>query len=322
MTTTSSSPRSNRGSFAAMYEASRQMSMDASPRSLKLEQLVPNPDQPRNRFHQETLEELASSIKTYGLLQPLVVRPHPDGDRAKYQIVAGERRFHACKLAGLEAVPVVIKSMDDAEVRQVALIENLQRENITPLEEAQVLKQILDETGLSHRDLGERIGKTKAYVEQRVRLLRYPSEVQSALSQAPAQEAAFTPGHAKAVVQVEDADTRRSLIQLIEAGALSVREAERRVHQLKRVSADVPQLERREKLLADILRPDGLSDAAIESAVSAPGRRAGARTGASEVDLETLSVIQLLLEAQATGHWKVGADTLRKALKSDMAKLK
>ena len=319
MTTTT---RSNRGSFAAMYEASRQMSMDASPRSLKLEQLVPNPDQPRSQFHQETLEELAGSIKTYGLLQPLVVRQHPDGDRAKYQIIAGERRYHACKLAGLEAVPVVIKSMDDAEVRQVALIENLQRENITPMEEALVLKQILEETGLSHRDLGERIGKTKAYVEQRVRLLRYPEEVQSALSQAPAQEAVFTPGHAKAVVQVEDEGTRRSLIRLIEAGSMSVREAERRVHQLKRVQADVAQPERREKLVADILRPDGLSDAAIESATAAPGRRAVPKGEVTEVDLATLSVVQLLLEVQAKGNWMVDADTLRKALKADLAKVK
>lgn len=319
MTTTT---RSNRGSFAAMYEASRQMSLDASPRSLKLDQLAPNPDQPRTQFHAETIDELAASIKAYGLLQPLVVRPDPAGERGKYQIVAGERRFHACKLAGLEAVPVVIKTMDDAEVRQVALIENLQRENITPLEEAQVLKQILDETGLSHRELGDRIGKTKAYVEQRVRLLRYPAEVQSALSQAPAAEAVFSPGHAKAVVQLDDAAGRQAMIGLIEAGGLSVREAERRVHQIKRVEAEVPQAERREKLIADIMRPDGLSDAAIDSAASAPTRRPARTAEAGEVDLESLSVVHLVLEAQASGHWQVDAETLRKALRADLARLK
>lgn len=311
-----------RGSFAAMYEASRQMSHDASPRQLRLDQLEPNPDQPRQLFTHETLEELATSIKTYGVLQPLVVRPHPTGVQGKYQIVAGERRFQACKLAGLEAVPVVIKTLTDQAVREVALIENLQRENITPMEEAQVLKQILDETGLSHRELGDRIGKTKAYVEQRVRMLRYPEEVQHALSVGPESGAVFSPGHAKAVVQLDDAEARESLIRLIDSQALSVREAERRVHQLKRVKESIEDAAVRAKLAGDVLRPDGVSEAAIEAALAPRTTREKVVPAAGAFDLRELAVGRLVLEAQKTGQWTVSVDELQKLLKSDLAALK
>ncbi|HEY9722651.1 MAG TPA: ParB/RepB/Spo0J family partition protein [Oscillatoriaceae cyanobacterium] len=304
-----------RGSFAAMYEASRQISHDASPRQVRLEQLEPNPEQPRTQFHRETLEELAASIKAYGVLQPLLVRPHPAGTANKYQIIAGERRFQACRIAGVEAVPVVIKQMEDAMVREVALIENLQRENISPLEEAQVLKQILDETGLSHRELGDRIGKTKAYIEQRVRLLRYPTDIKAALATGPIDEARFSPGHAKAAVQLEDVGQRRALITLVETHGLSVREAERRVHQLLKV-AEAP--ERAEKLAAAILKPQGLSDTALDQAIAPKAGRV-AEEGPATVDLRRLAVHSLLKAAAESGNWEISSAELRKHLKADLA---
>lgn len=307
-----------RGSFAAMYEVSRQVSVEAT-RQVRLDQLEPNPFQPRSQFHKETLDELATSIKTYGLLQPIMVRPHPDGTPNRFQIIAGERRFQASKLAALETVSVVIKSLDDRAAREVALIENLQRENITPLEEAQALKHILEETGLSHRELGERIGKTKAYVEQRVRLLRYPVEVQAAL--AAGEDAAFTPGHAKAVVQLEDDSQRRSLIDLVETHGLSVREAERRVHQLRRVAEHVESPAKAQKLAADILRPQGLAEAALDVAIVPSARPAKAAKKATTVDLRQLSLHALMEAAQASGEWVVDAEAVKKALRADLASL-
>jgi ParB family chromosome partitioning protein len=319
MTTT----RTGRGSFAAMYEVSRQVSVEAS-RQIRVDQLEPNPFQPRGTFHKETLEELATSIKTYGLLQPIMARPHPDGTPNRFQIIAGERRFQASKLAGLEMVAVVIKSLDDRAAREVALIENLQRENITPLEEAQALKHILDETGLSHRELGDRIGKTKAYVEQRVRLLRYPVEVQAALAAGPEEGASFTPGHAKAVVQLEDDVQRRGLIDLIETHGLSVRESERRVHQLRRVAEHVEAPAKAQKLAQDILKPMGLPDASLDAAIvpsAAPARTAKGGKAKGQVDLRTLSVHALFAAAQAGGEWAIDRETLKKALKADLAAL-
>ncbi len=287
MTTTSPS----RGSFAAMYEASRGLSHDVAPRQLRLAQLEPNPNQPRQTMHAETIEELAASIRVHGLLQPILVRPHPTGVPNKFQIVAGERRWRACQAAGLDAVPVVIRTLDDAAARQVSLIENLQREDITPLEEAVVLKQILDETGLSHREVGERIGKTKAYVEQRVRLLRYPDEVRLALGRKPsaADAGPFTPGHAKAVVQIGDAATRAMLIAEIERKGLTVRDAEKRVHQA----------------LAKAERVVQQAPVAAEGAVA----------------IADLAVARLLQGAMNAGASTLDRDALRRALRADLASL-
>jgi ParB family chromosome partitioning protein len=279
-----------RGSFAALYEASRSLSHDVAPRQLRLSQLEPNPNQPRTQFLEGSIEELAASIRVHGLLQPILVRPHPHHGAGRYEIIAGERRFHACRLAGLEAVPVVIRQLDDATARQAALIENLQRENITPLEEAAVLKQILEETGLSHREVGERIGKSKAYVEQRVRLLRYPEEVRSALARRPAGEgAAFGPGHAKAVVQLSDIEARQALIAEVERKGLTVRDVERRV----------------QRLLQGPVRPVATPAAAAPEAVELAG----------------LAVCRLLAEAAAAGASSVDRATLRRALEADLARL-
>jgi ParB family chromosome partitioning protein len=299
-----------RGSFAAMYEASRTASLDAAPRQISIEALEPNPGQPRTTFHAETLDELAASIKAHGILQPLLVRPHPSGAPNRYQIVAGERRWQACKRAGVSAVPVVIKSLDDARCREVALIENVQREDIAPLEEAQALEQILRESGMTHRELGERIGKTKAYVEQRVRMLRYPVEVQQAL----AADGPFSPGHAKAVVQVEG--RRQELIQAIEAQNLSVREAERRAHQLRDLEQAALASDRAAKLADLVLRDQGLTAEAFQAALQ-PAPRAK-KAPAGQVDLRELAIFQAIERARETGHWSLDASEVKALLKQDL----
>ncbi|MDB5096970.1 MAG: chromosome partitioning protein ParB [Cyanobacteria bacterium RYN_339] len=305
-------PTTTRGSFAAMYEASRTASLDSAPRQVALDQLEPNPGQPRTQFHEATLAELAASIKTHGILQPLLVRPHPSGAPNRFQIVAGERRWQACKRAGVGTVPVVIKSLDDARCREVALIENVQREDISPLEEAHALEQILRESAMSHRELGDRIGKTKAYVEQRVRMLRYPAEVQQALASA----GPFSPGHAKAVVQVEA--RRQELIEAIEAQNLSVREAERRAHQLRDLEQAALATDRAAKLADQILRPQGLTEEAYRTALHPAPRAKKAPPG--QVDLRELAVYAAIERARTSGSWSLDAAELRSLLKQDLAR--
>lgn len=273
------------GSFAALFEASRNLSHDAAPRQMKLSQLEPHPNQPRTFIDPGSLAELAASISSHGLLQPLIVRPHPHNVAGRYQIIAGERRFHACQMAGLESVPVVIRHVDDTNARQMALIENLQREDITPLEEAQVLQQILHETQWSHRQLGEKIGKSKTYVEQRVRLLRYPAEIQTALA---ANTRAFHPGHAKAVVQLTDPLARERLIADIQTKELSVREVEQRVARAR---------------------------AKISTATPA------ATTPAAPVMLESLAVVNLLRPLLERGETTTDAQSLLQAMRNDIQRL-
>jgi ParB family chromosome partitioning protein len=313
-------PTTSRGSFAAMYEASRAASHDVAPRQVRLDQLEANPDQPRTTFRSETLDELAASIKVHGVLQPLLVRPHPSGVPNRYQIVAGERRFQACKRAGIDAVPVVIKTLDDAKCREVALIENVQREDISPLEEGQALEQILAQTGLSHRELGDRLGKTKAYIEQRVRLLRYPIDVQTALAAGPDGHALLSPGHAKAVVQIEDANLRLELIRAIADHHFSVREAERRAHQLRDLALAMVPVEHARKVAREVLRPQGLADEAYQSAL-VPLVKSERTKPLGQVDLRELALFATLEAARASGNFSIDHRALAKLLRQDLTTL-
>ncbi|MEB3285452.1 MAG: ParB/RepB/Spo0J family partition protein [Candidatus Sericytochromatia bacterium] len=277
------------GSFAALYEASRNLSLDAAPRQMRLAHLEPHPGQPRTLIDQEGLQELAASIRAHGVLQPLIVRPHPTKTPGRYEIIAGERRFRASLLAELDSVPVVIRQVDDVTARQVALIENLQREDISPLEEARVLQQILEDTQWSHRQLGEKIGKSKTYVEQRIRMLRYPAEVQDALALSEKNpHHAFHPGHAKAVVQIGDAGIRQQVIAEIQTKQMSVRETEQRVARLR-------------------AKKNGAMPRKVPPCES--------------MAIDTLSVTELLKPMWAAGATHVNAETLRSALREDLQRL-
>ena len=143
---------------------------DSEGTELNLDQLSPNPFQPRSDFDQEKLDELAQSIKEHGIIQPIVVR-HVEG---KYQIVAGERRWRAAQIAGLEKVPVVVKEMDDASMMQMALIENVQREDLNPMEEALAYKRLMEEFELKQDEVASRVGKSRSTVANSVRLLNLP----------------------------------------------------------------------------------------------------------------------------------------------------
>lgn len=185
---------------------------------LRLSQIVPNRDQPRKIFDDAALRELAESIKQHGLIQPLLVRPMSDGS---YQIVAGERRWRASRLAGLERVPVVIKEMADSEVMELALIENLQREDLNPIEEAEGYKTLMDTYALTQEQVADRVGKSRSAVANALRLIGLYDAEKEAL-----QNGEITAGHARALMSIPDKELRRQALELAKSGA-SVRQIER-----------------------------------------------------------------------------------------------
>lgn len=184
-----------------------------------------NPNQPRKTFHEESLAELAESIKTHGILQPLVVTKIGE----YYRIVAGERRFRAAKKAELSAVPVIIKDLTEQEVREIALVENLQREDLNPMEESEALYNLLTENNLTQEQLAHAIGKSRPAVANSLRLLTLPVEVQAMV-----RELALSTGHAKVLVSVKPAEMQIALAKEVVDKKMSVRDLEERLAELQR----------------------------------------------------------------------------------------
>ena len=185
--------------------------------TLKISQIVPNKDQPRKLFKEAELSELSDSIKQNGILQPLLVRKKG----TKYEIVAGERRYQAAKLAGLEEVPVIIKDISDAEVFKLALIENLQRADLSPLEEARGYKQLIKERSLTQDEVAKLVSKSRSAVTNTLRLLDLPEEVQQFV-----EDGLITAGHARAILAVPNPEGRLRLAQKVVDEKLSVRQTE------------------------------------------------------------------------------------------------
>lgn len=185
--------------------------------TLKISHIVPNKDQPRKLFKEAELSELSDSIKQNGILQPLLVRKKG----AKYEIVAGERRYQAAKLAGLEEVPVIIKDISDAEVFKLALIENLQRSDLSPLEEARGYKQLIKERALTQDEVAKLVSKSRSAVTNTLRLLDLPEEVQQFV-----EDDLITAGHARAILAVPSPEGRVKLAQKVVDEKLSVRQTE------------------------------------------------------------------------------------------------
>ena len=185
--------------------------------TLPLKKIKPNKDQPRKRFDEAELAELSDSIKQNGILQPLLVREKGD----HYEIVAGERRFQAAKLAQLEEVPIVIKAISDEEVFKLALIENLQRSDLSPIEEAQGYKQLIKQENLTQDDLAKVLSKSRSAITNTLRLLDLPTEVQTLMA-----EGRISAGHARAILSVSGKEGRIKLAQKVIEENLSVRQTE------------------------------------------------------------------------------------------------
>ena len=208
-----------RGLDALIREAQDQQ--EGGVRMLPLCDIHPNPRQPRRSFHEKPMEELAASIRSQGLLQPLLVRPMGTEQPGKYEIVAGERRWRACQMVGLTEVPVLIRTFSAQDTLAAALIENIQREDLNPIEEAQGLHILKEEFGLSQDDLAAKLGKSRSAVANSLRLLTLPESIRPLLA-----EGKLSAGHARAILSVADVKAQEQLKNLILESKLSVREAE------------------------------------------------------------------------------------------------
>lgn len=200
---------------------------------IRVADISPNPEQPRTIFEPEALEELATSIRELGIIQPLSLRLLNDGS---YQIIAGERRWRAAKMAGLDTVPAYVRKASDAEITEMALIENIQREDLNAIEVALALRKLIDTYSLTQERLAERLGKKRATIANHLRLLRLPAEIQLGL-----RDKLIDMGHARAILSVEDPKLQLKLYNLIVSENATVRQVEEMARRLRE------QLERGEK---------------------------------------------------------------------------
>lgn len=202
---------------------------------VRVSAIEPNRGQPRKEFDSESLSELADSIREHGVLQPLLVRRMPGAslDEESYQLVAGERRWRAARMAGLSEVPVVVREMSEAEVLEFALIENLQREDLNPLEEAGGYQELIDTFGLTQEEVARKVGRSRSAVANALRVLKLPQELHPYL-----RDGDLTAGHAKALLTVKDRGKMLKLAEITIEQGLSVREVERRAARLNEASEE------------------------------------------------------------------------------------
>ena len=191
---------------------------------MRINMVEPNRDQPRRNFEEDALLELADSIKQYGVLQPLIVRKRND----YYEIIAGERRWRAAKMAGVKEVPVIIKEYNEQEILEIALIENIQRENLNPIEEAMAFKKLLEEFNLTQDEVAERVSKSRTAVTNSMRLLKLDQRVQQMII-----DDMISTGHARALLAIDDPEQQYVLANKIFDEKLSVRETEKLIKEIK-----------------------------------------------------------------------------------------
>ena len=192
-------------------------------RELAVELVAPNPDQPRKRFDEEALQALAESVTERGVVQPVLVRPRPGGT---YELVAGERRWRAAKLAGLETLPALVQQRDDAQSLEVALIENMAREDLNPIEAARAVAALVEELGLTREEVGRRVGRSRVAVSNLLRLLDLPDEALALV-----ETGSLTEGHGRALLLADDHADRRRLARAAVEGGWSVRVVEQRARE-------------------------------------------------------------------------------------------
>lgn len=233
-------------------------------REVDIDRILPNSHQPRKNFEEEALAELANSIRAHGVVQPLVVRPLEDGF---FQLIAGERRWRAAQLAGLPRVPVVVREAGEHAALEIALVENLQREDLNPMEEAQAYERLIVDFGLTQEEVAKRVGKNRATIANMLRLLKLPPEVQQWL-----RENRLSTGHAKALLSLSDLsailDTARKIIQ----GNYSVRQAEMLVSRYAKAAPESDEANVR----------DGNADPNVKAAIHALEQAIGTKVSIQE----------------------------------------
>jgi ParB family transcriptional regulator, chromosome partitioning protein len=255
------------------------------PRHLPIEFVTPGRFQPRRKFDSEAIQSLVDSVRERGILQPLLVRQHPD-DGAIFEIIAGERRWRAAQLAGLHQVPVVIRELSDREALEIALIENIQRQDLTALEEAEGYKRLMDEFGHTQEVLAKALGKSRSHIANMLRLLTLPLQVKQLV-----QDGSLTAGHARALLSVEDPVATAQ--QVIEKG-LNVRQVEQLVREAHGNTREEP--------AATVTAPP-IGAGPVPRAASAPAARApkDPNTVALEQDITNRLGLRVNISAQGQG---------------------
>lgn len=200
-------------------------------RTLRISEIEPNKSQPRKDFDTDSINELADSIREHGLIQPIVVRENANG--MTYQIVAGERRWRACRIAGLNEVPVIIRELTDEQVSQIAIIENVQRADLNPIEEAMAYKDLITKYNMTQEAVAKVIGKSRSYIANLVRMLNAPEYIQNSV-----REGKISAGHAKALMSIEDEEKLSDAFERVVGGRLNVRQTEQLASEI--ASSDAP----------------------------------------------------------------------------------
>ena len=203
--------------LGALLSSDSTVDLGPEPTEVEVDLIVPGPMQPRTHFDEGSLEGLADSIRSHGIVQPLLVRRQ--GER--YELIAGERRWRAARLANLAKVPVVIKDVPDQDLLEIALIENIQRENLNPIEEAQAYKRLIENVGLTQEALAARVGRDRSYITNYLRLLKLPEDLQQLVV-----EGRLSTGHARTILGLPHVDLQRRIARQVIDGALSVRATE------------------------------------------------------------------------------------------------
>lgn len=267
-----------------------------NPTEVPIAEIVPNPYQPRSEFPPESLEELAESIRTHGVLQPLLVRK-VDG---KHQLIAGDRRLRAAKMAGLFTVPVILKEMDDRTTMEIALVENLQREDLNPLEEAEAYKKLIDEFQLTQEEIAKTVGKSRSAITNTLRLLNLTEEVRARLA-----EKKITSGHARAILGLESPQAQITACEEILKKDLSVRETEDLVRQWADNNVSRETLSGPKKLAAKEPGPDPQLQAVIEELTRSLGTKVnikskgGKKGGRIEIEYYSAEELERIVEILA-----------------------
>ena len=207
--------------LGALLSSDRTIDLGSEPSEVDLDSIVPGPMQPRTHFDEASLQGLADSIRSHGIVQPLLVRRRGEG----FELIAGERRWRAARLAGITRVPVVVKEVPDESLLEIALIENIQRENLNPIEEAQAYKKLIETVGLTQEALASRVGRDRSYITNYLRLLRLPDDLQQLV-----KEGRLSTGHARTLLALSHVDLQRKLARQIIDNGLSVRATELLVH--------------------------------------------------------------------------------------------
>lgn len=277
---------------AVAVEADASGAPAGTPLEVDIERIRPNRFQPRQRFDPEKLQALAESMRENGVLQPLLVSPRGDG----FELVAGERRLRAAKLAGLARVPVVVRDVDAPEALKLSIIENVQREDLNPIEEAQAYRRLLDDFGMTQQDIAARLAKSRSAVANALRLLQLPADVQERV-----QAGELTAGHARALLGAATLEEQRELAALVRERGLTVREAEQLVQRAPstkprqaaaRLAALNPALQELERRL----------EARFGTRVRIQARKADGSAGRIEIEYYSSSDLERIFEAAGASY--------------------